>query len=199
SGQLSPKYVNLPHSPKPGLPASPRIGVAPPPDSPRFNPAAIGKPAGSNLASPPLTQASFGNTLTVPTAAHSGPVISAPLAFSRTPLTASTLGDVEAKVVSSRLRPSRNSMLPGTKPSSLSSASTSAGSNAVFTLGVVATATGKELWRIEKDFSALQMLDARLRTSPSAGVDLNKTAVLPERGLFSGHSPARIDARRVAL
>ncbi|KAI9674646.1 MAG: hypothetical protein M1817_001549 [Caeruleum heppii] len=95
------------------------------------------------------------------------------------------LPSVHVRVVSSRLRPSRASFLPGrTRP---------AEEDAVFTLGVFARWDGSELWKVEKDLMSLPMLDRQLKKGSDC------PAKLPERGLFSGHAPARIDARRAAL
>ncbi len=100
-------------------------------------------------------------------------------------LTPDALPSINVRVASSRLRPSRASFLPGrTKP---------AEEDAVFTLGVFARWDGSELWKVEKDLMSLPMLDRQLRKGSDCLVKL------PERGLFSGHAPARIDARRAAL
>ena len=93
------------------------------------------------------------------------------------------LPSIEIKVCSSRLRPSRNSYL----------ASKNSEEGSVFTLGVYARSGGRELWRVEKILMALPQLDQQLKQcSPF-------NARLPDRALFSGHAPARIDARRIAL
>lgn len=64
----------------------------------------------------------------------------------------------------------------------------------VFTLAVFRRSDGKELWRVEKDSSSLSQLDQ----------DLKRSAVFapiktPDKSLFNGHAPAKIDARRAAL
>lgn len=93
------------------------------------------------------------------------------------------LPSIQIKVTSSRLRPSRLSFI-GARPQE---------DNSIFTLSVFSRSDGQELWRLEKIILALPQLDQRLRplckTIPS----------LPDRKLFSGHSPAIIDARRAAL
>jgi RalA-binding protein 1 len=63
----------------------------------------------------------------------------------------------------------------------------------VFTLAVYSRADGGELWRIEKDSASLAKLDQRLKQCPAF------TAKTPDRSLFSGHAPAKLDARRIAL
>jgi RalA-binding protein 1 len=63
----------------------------------------------------------------------------------------------------------------------------------VFTLGVFARSANKELWRVAKDMAALPNLDAQLRQL------CNLAATTPDRALFTGHAPARIDARRDAV
>ena len=92
------------------------------------------------------------------------------------------LPSIKIKVVSSRLKPSRNSLvLKGTDD------------EPVFTLGVSARYDRQDLWQVEKPILSLQQLDQQLRQSSGFSVKL------PERSLFSGHAPAKIDARRVAL
>ena len=90
---------------------------------------------------------------------------------------------VEVKVSSSRLRPSRNSYM-ALRPTD---------EEPVFTLGVISRANNKELWRVEKVIAALPQLDQQIRPLCSFA------GALPDRSIFSGHSPAKIDARRVAL
>ncbi|RVX73890.1 hypothetical protein B0A52_02780 [Exophiala mesophila] len=93
------------------------------------------------------------------------------------------LPSIQIKVASSRLRPSRNSIL-GLKAQDESS---------VFSLSVFERATASELWRVEKIPATFPVLDQTLRSRCS---DLPK---LPDRRLFSGHSPAVVDARRLAI
>lgn len=93
------------------------------------------------------------------------------------------LPSIQIKVASSRLRPSRNSIL-GLKAQDESS---------VFSLSVFERATASELWRVEKIPATFPALDQHLR---SRCTDLPK---LPDRRLFSSHSPAVVDARRLAI
>jgi RalA-binding protein 1 len=93
------------------------------------------------------------------------------------------LPSIEVKVSSSRLRPSRLSYL-APKPQE---------EDPVFHLAIYARSDGKQLWRMEKTIMALPALDAQLKSSS----DFN--GKLPDRALFSGHAPAKIDARRAAL
>lgn len=93
------------------------------------------------------------------------------------------LPSIDVKVASSRLRPSRASML---FPKGIEE-------DPVFTLAVFARSDGRELWRVEKDSMSLAHLDQFLKQSPAF------TAKTPERSLFSGHAPAKVDARRAAL
>ncbi len=92
------------------------------------------------------------------------------------------LPSIDVKVSSSRLRPSRHSYLPKTSDE-----------DQIFTLGVFARSNNKELWRVEKALLALPQLDHQLKQSSMF------KAKLPDRSLFSGHAPAKIDARRTAL
>ncbi|KAI9781952.1 MAG: hypothetical protein M1839_005545 [Geoglossum umbratile] len=91
---------------------------------------------------------------------------------------------IDIKVCSSRMRPSRASIIAGkTKPSA----------EDVFTLGVLSRSDNKELWRVAKDMMSLPNLDVQLRQL------WNFSAIIPDRALFTGHAPARIDARRDAV
>ncbi|KAL2110735.1 hypothetical protein VUR80DRAFT_815 [Thermomyces stellatus] len=90
---------------------------------------------------------------------------------------------IEVRVASSRMKPSRASLLSLTQLEE----------DPVFTLAVFSRADGGELWRVEKDSASLLKLDQRMKKCPAF------TAKTPDRALFSGHSPARLDARRVAL
>ncbi|PYH40525.1 GTPase-activating protein BEM3 [Aspergillus saccharolyticus JOP 1030-1] len=90
---------------------------------------------------------------------------------------------VHVRVSSSRLRPSRNSYL-APRPSE---------EEPVFTLGVFSRSDNRELWRVEKVIAALPLLDQHLRQLVSWG------SRLPDRSIFSGHSPAKVDARRALL
>ena len=92
------------------------------------------------------------------------------------------LPSIMVKVVSSRLKPSRHSLVIK-----------GADEEPVFTLGVSARSHRQELWQVEKAISSLQQLDQQLRQSSAFNVKL------PDRSLFSGHAPAKVDARRVAL
>lgn len=93
------------------------------------------------------------------------------------------LPSIEVKVFSSRLRPSRLSIL-APRPQE---------EDPVFTLAIYARSNNKQLWRLEKNIASLPALDAQLRSVPDF------QGKLPDRALFTGHAPARIDARRAAL
>jgi RalA-binding protein 1 len=93
------------------------------------------------------------------------------------------LPSIDVKVASSRLKPSRASIM---FPKSFEE-------DPVFTLAIFARSDGAELWRVEKDSASLAQLDQMLKQSTQF------TAKIPERSLFSGHAPAKVDARRLAL
>jgi RalA-binding protein 1 len=93
------------------------------------------------------------------------------------------LPSIDVKVASSRLKPSRASLM---FPKNFEE-------DPVFTLAIFARSDGRELWRVEKDSASLARLDQSLKQSPEF------TAKTPERSLFSGHAPAKVDARRAAL
>ncbi|KAJ4412898.1 Rho GTPase activating protein [Gnomoniopsis sp. IMI 355080] len=90
---------------------------------------------------------------------------------------------VDVKVASSRMKPSRASIISLTQLEE----------DPVFTLAILSRADGGELWRVEKDSLSLAKLDAKLKQCPEC------TARTPDRSLFTGHAPARLDARRRAL
>jgi RalA-binding protein 1 len=93
------------------------------------------------------------------------------------------LPSIDVRVASSRLKPSRASLM---FPMKLDD-------DPVFTLAVFARTDDRELWRVEKDSLSLAQLDQQLKQSETF------IAKMPEKSLFSGHAPAKIDARRVAL
>lgn len=92
------------------------------------------------------------------------------------------LPSIIVKVVSSRLRPSRNSYVANKWDE-----------DSVFTLGVSARSDSQELWQVEKSLPSLLHLDQELRLFTAISVKV------PDRSLFSGHAPSKIDARREAL
>ncbi|KAM3530710.1 hypothetical protein MY4038_004804 [Beauveria bassiana] len=93
------------------------------------------------------------------------------------------LPSIDIKVASSRMKPSRASLL------SLAQLE----EDPVFTLAVISRADRGELWRVEKDTLSLSKLDQRMKQCQVF------TAKTPEKSLFNGHSPAKLDARRQAL
>ncbi|KAI4246573.1 MAG: hypothetical protein L6R40_001936 [Gallowayella cf. fulva] len=93
------------------------------------------------------------------------------------------LPSISIKVNSSLLKPSRLSYL-GHRGSE---------DEPVFTLGVSARSDMRELWQVEKPLLSLPHLDHQLKKTTALD------AKLPDRSLFNGHAPAKIDARRIAL
>ena len=93
------------------------------------------------------------------------------------------LPSIFVKTASSRMKPSRASFI----------APKLADENPVFTLAVVSRSDRKQLWRVEKTHNALSGLDQHMKSL----VTIRDR--LPEKQLFAGHSPAKIDARRLAL
>ena len=90
---------------------------------------------------------------------------------------------IDVKVFSSRLRPSRHSLLLANPMEE----------DPVFLLGIYSRSSGKQLWRVEKTIHSLPVLHQGVK----AACDFD--GKLPEKHLFSGHAPAKIDARRAAL
>lgn len=93
------------------------------------------------------------------------------------------LPSIFVKVTSSRLKPSRYSTMSfkGLEE------------EPVFTLGISSRSNQQQLWQLEKPVVSLPPLDQQLKQLSSFNVKL------PDRALFTGHSPAKIDARRAAL
>lgn len=90
---------------------------------------------------------------------------------------------IDVRVFSSRMRPSRHSILIA-RPND---------EDPVFLLGIYSRSDGKQLWRLEKTIVSLPALHHEIKSlCPFDGK-------LPDRSLFSGHAPAKIDARRAAL
>ncbi|WYZ35036.1 hypothetical protein EsH8_I_001312 [Colletotrichum jinshuiense] len=98
-------------------------------------------------------------------------------------LSPNVLPTIRVKVASSRMKPSRASLMSLTQLEE----------DPVFTLAIFSRSDPGELWRVEKDSASLAKLDQKLKQCSSF------TAKTPERSLFSGHAPAKLDARRVAL
>ncbi|KAK7180622.1 RhoGAP domain-containing protein [Paraphaeosphaeria sporulosa] len=213
----------LPTSPRPGdrplgspLPRNPKLAPASPPMSPRSAPNGMPPTRAPRqpVPLPPNTPQSYtspqtarpeapaqakqqtlGLDLLKPSSAQLSPDVGDPsssehvyrgLVSDQYPdllLPPNALPSIEVKVSSSRLRPSRMSFL-APKPQE---------EDPVFHLAIYARSDGKQLWRMEKTIVALPALDAQLKSL------CDFTGKLPDRALFSGHAPARVDARRVAL
>lgn len=211
----------LPTSPRPGdrplgspLPRNPKQTMASPPMSPRTVSSAMPLPSQASRQPGPLPpntpqsytspqttrpeatnqprQQSLGSDLLMPPASQFNSEPSDPehvyrgLISEQYPgllLPPNALPSIEVKVSSSRLRPSRMSFL-APKPQE---------EDPVFHLAIYARSDGKQLWRMEKTIVALPALDAQLKSL------CDFAGKLPDRALFSGHAPARVDARRTAL
>ncbi|KAI2629512.1 RhoGAP-domain-containing protein [Hypoxylon sp. NC1633] len=93
------------------------------------------------------------------------------------------LPSIEVRVASSRMKPSRASLISLTQLEE----------DPVFTLAIISRSEGVELWRVEKDTASLAKLDQKMKQCVSF------IAKTPDRSLFSGHSPAKLDARRTIL
>ena len=180
----------------PGLPLSPRVSKQPIPLPPN-TPISLASPkpadAESRNDSTELADSPVKNSLTYPQSqsAPESTEASKPRGifkgfvsdtYPELLIPPNALPSIIVKVVSSRLRPSRHSLiLKGSDE------------EPVFTLGVSARSHRHQLWQVERPIQSLLQLDEQLRQSTT----LN--AKLPDRSLFAGHAPAKIDARRVAL
>ncbi|EMC91102.1 hypothetical protein BAUCODRAFT_80202 [Baudoinia panamericana UAMH 10762] len=92
------------------------------------------------------------------------------------------LPSIYIRTSSSRLKPSRQSYI----------APKQADESPVLTLAVYERSDNRQLWRVEKTVASIVLLDAQIK-SVCAFRDR-----LPDKTLFVGHAPAKIDARRVA-
>ena len=90
---------------------------------------------------------------------------------------------IDVRVFSSRLTPSRASF----------QSFKSGEDDPHFTLAIHARSDNKQLWRVEKTVHGLSKLDQHVRKA------INFRGAFPDRSLFSGHAPAKVDARRAAL
>lgn len=200
SPPISPR--GMPHSflgPVPLSPRAPRQAIPLPPNTP-LSIGSPGLPAGPPLhlvsPTPLVIQKKSAESETSPSEAGPPPYdypslsnvgnrICKDLVTEEYPdllLPPNALPSVDIKVASSRLKPSRASIM---FPKNFEE-------DPVFTLAVFSRATGRELWRVEKDSTSLSNLDQTLKKS-------GLTARAPDRSLFTGHAPAKVDARRVAL
>ena len=93
------------------------------------------------------------------------------------------LPSIYVKTASSRMKPSRQSYI----------APKHSDENPVFTLSVHERSGNKQLWRVEKTLVALAGLDQQIKSVCSF------RERLPDKALFTGHAPAKIDARRAAI
>ena len=197
-----------------GMPMSPKAGMAGLPLSPRAPRQPIPMPPQTPLAfaSPHLARAGeYQQQMQHQTSSLANQVMSSPedTPYTERPSTSSSvpmtpgeiyrgyvtdqypdlllppnaLPSIFVKTASSRMRPSRNSYI---QPKAVDE-------NPVFTLAVHARSDHKQLWRVEKTFAALAQLDEQIRAV------WNIRERLPDKALFAGHAPAKIDARRSAL
>lgn len=204
---MAPPTPGLPMSPRPGdrpmgspLPRQPRDGTGmyfSPPNSPRGPLVGLPhSPRANKHPSPPMQKESPVQQL--PSIDVSVKIDSprSPYGFNKSIyqglvsenypgllLPPNALPSIEIRVASSRLRPSRNSYIGG-RPTE---------EDPVFVLSVFSRFDRAELWRVEKAILALPQLDQQVRQL------CEFPGKLPDRSVFSGHSPAKIDARRDAL
>ncbi|KAI0394780.1 hypothetical protein F5Y17DRAFT_234738 [Xylariaceae sp. FL0594] len=194
---------SLPALMSPGLPSSPRPGAFSPPLSPR-GAASTAMPlsprAPGQQVPPPTNTPRFNADSAEQVKPTSAKPIHATKQF-RGPerreifkgfvteeypdllLPPNALPSIAVKVASSRMKPSRASLI----------ALTQLDEDPVFTLAVLSRSEGEELWRVEKDTSSLAKLDQRMKQCASF------TAKTPDRSLFTGHAPAKLDVRRMVL
>ncbi|KAJ5678595.1 hypothetical protein N7462_006839 [Penicillium macrosclerotiorum] len=164
-----------------GMPITPRMANYPTNFSPPDSQAIGGRPEGSIPSIDPTVKIDSPKSPRFPE-----PVIYQGLVSDEYPgllLSPNALPLVQVRVSSSRLRPSRNSYM----------ASKPLDEEPVFTLSVISRSDMAELWRVEKVIASLPQLDHQIRQLTAF------SGKLPDRSIFSGHSPAKVDARRAAL
>ncbi len=93
------------------------------------------------------------------------------------------LPSVDIKVASSRMKPSRASLLSLTQLEE----------DPVFTLAIFSRGRWRRVMAGRKGYRLSAKLDQRMKQCQAF------TARTPDRSLFSGHAPAKLDARRIAL
>ena len=171
--------IPLPHTPMSMAPISPMPASDARQDSSSSGQASTSSGRKDSSVSDHQEVASINSTMAPPKGVFRGFISEA---YPNLLIPPNALPSIKVKVVSSRLKPSRHSIvLKG------------ADEEPVFTLGVSARYDRQDLWQVEKALFSLQQLDHQLRQSPGFSVKV------PDRSLFSGHAPAKVDARRVAL
>ncbi|EWG37670.1 RalA-binding protein 1 [Fusarium verticillioides 7600] len=197
SPPLSPRSMNFqaaPLSPRP-----PRQPIPLPPNTPLATPApAPARAAGKSIVSEETSVSQKSRTIQQESISHPDqPSIRMSSPSERTEvfkglvteeypdllLPPNALPSIKIAVASSRMKPSRASMMSLTQLEE----------DPVFTLAIISRSDDGELWRVEKDLASLTKLDQRLKQCTSY------TVRAPERSLFSGHAPAKLDARRTIL
>ncbi|OTA64775.1 RhoGAP-domain-containing protein, partial [Hypoxylon sp. EC38] len=213
------RQIMVPPLKSPGLPASPRpMPLKSPMNSPPMSPRSIGMaiplspraprqpipmPPNTIMSSPPVADSSSqASSKQLSPAKQASEAAQSSSANRESPvertkiyrgfvtdeypdllLPPNALPSIEVKVASSRMKPSRASLISLTQLEE----------DPVFTLAVFSRSEGVELWRVEKDTASLSKLDQKMKQCASF------TAKTPDRSLFSGHSPAKLDARRTIL
>lgn len=193
SPPLSPRGASMNAPAAPLSPRPPRQPIPLPPNTPLATPAAYNANPVELRSPKPLNIAKKSGEDGLPDSATSGSLspsertrIYKGLVTEEYPdllLPPNALPSIEIRVASSRMKPSRASLMSLTQLEE----------DPVFTLAIISRADRGELWRVEKDSVSLSKLDARLKQCPAF------TTKAPDRSLFSGHSPAKLDARRIAL
>lgn len=189
SPPLSPRMGGMPGGPL--SPRPPRQPIPLPPTTPLYTPPEtldlkspkplnIIKKATENATAPSPTESSRDSPISGRTHVFKGLVTEE---YPNLLLPPNALPSIDIRVASSRMKPSRASLVSLTQLEE----------DPVFTLAIFSRADGGELWRVEKDSASLAKLDQRLKQCAAF------TARTPDRSLFSGHAPAKLDARRVAL
>lgn len=201
SPPLSPRMATTPGSASALSPRPPRQAIPLPPNTPLQTPSPANAAEPLSLTSPKalniIKMASDTSSLGAPSSPSVNSINSREAAPERTRiykgfmtdefpellLPPNALPSIDIRVASSRMKPSRASLISLTQLEE----------DPVFTLAIISRGDGGELWRVEKDSASLAKLDQRLKQCPAF------TARTPDRSLFSGHAPAKLDARRQAL
>ncbi|TFY55172.1 hypothetical protein EVJ58_g8417 [Rhodofomes roseus] len=126
--------------------------------------------AGPQTSEPPRT----------PVSPFPMPDVAPQMKFRALPLLASDLPHTEVNVVTSTIRPNER------------------GKEVLSFVVLVNPGGGKDPWKVEKMYSDVLALDARMRATLSKNV-LKKMVALPEGRMWRDHAPAKVDQRKHAL
>ncbi|KAI1498360.1 hypothetical protein F5X99DRAFT_420661 [Biscogniauxia marginata] len=188
SPPLSPRSIGV--SAVPLSPRAPRQPIPLPPNTPRSTSSGTEALSLTSPKSLNIVKQTAENEQPSPTSGHESPVERTKIykgfvteEYPDLLLPPNALPSISVRVASSRMKPSRASLLSLTQLEE----------DPVFTLAIFSRFEGGELWRVEKDTTSFGKLDQRMKQCSQF------TTKTPDRSLFTGHAPAKLDARRTFL